>query len=86
IAKRLLDYGMHPPTVYFPLVVHGAIMIEPTETESKEELDMFCDVMIKIAAEARTNPDILRNAPQTTPVRRCDEVGAAKTPVLCLKD
>lgn len=86
IAKRLLDYGMHPPTVYFPLVVHGAIMIEPTETEPKEELDHFCDVMIEIAAEAKTNPKMLHDAPLSTPVRRCDEVGAAKTPVVCFKD
>lgn len=86
IAKRLLDYKMHPPTIYFPLVVHGAIMIEPTETESKEELDMFCDVMIKIAEEAKNNPELLLEAPHDTPVRRCDEVGAAKNPVVCLKD
>jgi glycine dehydrogenase subunit 2 len=86
IAKRLLDYKMHPPTIYFPLVVHGAIMIEPTETESKEELDMFCDVMIKIADEAKNNPELLHDAPHDTPVRRCDEVGAAKNPIVCLKD
>ena len=86
IAKRLLDYGMHPPTVYFPLVVHGAIMIEPTETESIEELDKFCDIMIKIADEAKNDPQILLSAPHITPVRRCDEVGAAKNPVVCLKD
>jgi len=86
IAKRLLDYDMHPPTIYFPLVVHGAIMIEPTETESKEELDRFCDVMIKVADEAKNNTQVLLNAPHYTPVRRCDEVGAAKTPVVCLKD
>lgn len=86
IAKRLLDYGMHPPTIYFPLVVHGAIMIEPTETESKEELDRFCDIMIKVAEEAKTNAQLLHDAPHNTPVRRCDEVGAAKNLVLCLKD
>jgi len=86
IAKRLLDYDMHPPTIYFPLVVHGAIMIEPTETEPKEELDMFCDVMIKVADEAKNHPELLHDAPHNTPVRRCDEVGAAKTPVVCLKD
>jgi len=86
IAKRLLDYDMHPPTVYFPLVVHGAIMIEPTETESKEELDRFCNVMIKVAEEARTTPELLHDAPHNTPVRRCDEVGAAKNPVVCFKD
>jgi glycine dehydrogenase subunit 2 len=86
IAKRLLDYGIHPPTVYFPLVVHGAIMIEPTETESKEELDKFCDVMIQIAKECREDKQVLLDAPVNTPVRRCDEVGAVKNPVLCLKD
>ena len=86
IAKRLLDYDMHPPTIYFPLVVHGAIMIEPTETESKEELDLFCDIMIKVAEEAKNDPELLHSAPHNTPVRRCDEVGAAKNPVVCLKD
>ena len=86
IAKRLLDYGMHPPTVYFPLVVHGAIMIEPTETESIEELDKFCDIMIKVADEAKNDSQLLLSAPHNTPVRRCDEVGAAKNPVLCLKE
>ena len=86
IAKRLLDHGMHPPTVYFPLVVHGAIMIEPTETEPKEELDRFCDVMIEIAKEAKQDPKVLHDAPLSTPVRRCDEVGAAKTPIVCFKD
>jgi len=86
IAKRLLDYDMHPPTIYFPLVVHGAIMIEPTETESKEELDKFCDIMIKVADEAKNHPELLHDAPHNTPVRRCDEVGAAKTPVVCFKD
>ncbi len=86
IAKRLLDYRMHPPTIYFPLVVHGAIMIEPTETESKEELDRFCDVMIKVAEEAKNDPELLHEAPHDTPVRRCDEVGAAKNPIVCLKD
>ncbi len=86
IAKRLLDYDMHPPTIYFPLVVHGAIMIEPTETESKEELDLFCDIMIKVADEAKNHPELLHDAPHNTPVRRCDEVGAAKTPIVCLKN
>lgn len=86
IAKRLLDYGIHPPTVYFPLVVHGAIMIEPTETESKEELDRFCDVMIRISEECRQDKQLLLEAPINTPIRRCDEVNAAKNPVLCLKD
>jgi len=83
IAKRLLDYGVHPPTVYFPLVVNGAIMIEPTETESIEDLDYFCDVMISIAQEAKTNPELLLNAPTCAPVRRCNEVKAVKDKILC---
>ncbi len=78
IAKRLMDYGFHPPTIYFPLVVHGALMIEPTETESKKTLDEFIDAMKKIAEEARENKDILKNAPQNTPVGRVDEVYAAR--------
>jgi glycine dehydrogenase subunit 2 len=83
IAKRLIDYGFHPPTVYFPLIVHEALMIEPTETESKETLDAFVDALLKIAEEARDNPDLLHTAPQTTPVTRLDEVSAARKPVLC---
>lgn len=83
IAKRLLDYGYHPPTIYFPLIVPEAIMIEPNETESKETLDAFCDAMIKIAEEARSNPDMLKSAPLTTPVRRLDEVKAAREPDVC---
>ncbi|GAB6158929.1 aminomethyl-transferring glycine dehydrogenase subunit GcvPB [Desulfotomaculum varum] len=82
IAKRLLDYGYHPPTVYFPLIVEEAIMIEPTETESKATLDLFADSLIKVLAEARENPNLLKNAPYTTPVRRLDEVTAARKPVL----
>lgn len=82
IAKRLLDYGYHPPTIYFPLIVDSAIMIEPTETESKETMDSFIDAMITIAKEARTNPELLKAAPHSTPVRRLDEVKAARTPVL----
>jgi len=76
IAKRLIDYGFHPPTNYFPLIVHEALMIEPTETENKETLDAFSDALIKIAEEARTNPDILKSAPHVTPVGRLDEVKA----------
>jgi len=77
IAKRLMDLGrMHPPTVYFPLIVHEAIMIEPTETESKETLDLFADYMLQIAQEARTTPHLLHKAPHNTPVRRLDEVRA----------
>ncbi len=82
IAKRLIDYGFHPPTVYFPLSVPEAIMIEPTETESKRNLDAFCDAMLKIAQEAAEDINILKNAPTTAPVRRLDEVGAARRPIL----
>ena len=78
IAKRLLDYGYHPPTIYFPLIVEEALMIEPTETESKETLDKFCDVMIAIAKECETNPELVKTAPQTTPVKRLDEAKAAR--------
>lgn len=78
IAKRLLDYNYHPPTVYFPLIVHGAIMIEPNETESKEMLDGFIDVMVRIKDEAGSDPDILKTAPHTTPVKKLDAVRAAR--------
>jgi glycine dehydrogenase subunit 2 len=83
IAKRLMDYNFHPPTNYFPLIVHEALMIEPTETESKETLDAFADALLKIAAEARTQPELLKSAPHSTPVGRVDEVKAAKELVLC---
>ncbi|AWI03016.1 aminomethyl-transferring glycine dehydrogenase subunit GcvPB [Clostridium drakei] len=82
VAKRLLDYGYHPPTIYFPLIIDSALMIEPTETESKETLDGFIDSMIKIAEEARENPEILVNAPHNTPIKRLDEVKAARNPVI----
>jgi glycine dehydrogenase subunit 2 len=82
IAKRLIDYGFHPPTVYFPLIVPEALMIEPTETESKRNLDGFVDAMLKIAEEAREDIEILHQAPTTAPVRRLDEVRAARQPVL----
>ena len=82
IAKRLQDYGFHPPTVNFPLIVEEAIMIEPTETEPKETLDSFCDAMIAIAKEVETNPEIVKNAPHTTVVRRLDEALAVKKPNL----
>jgi glycine dehydrogenase subunit 2 len=82
IAKRLIDYGFHPPTIYFPLVVKGALMMEPTETESKESLDRFIETMIAIAKEAEENPDLLRQAPQKVKVRRLDEVMAARKPKL----
>ncbi len=85
IAKRLIDYGFHPPTVYFPLIVHEALMIEPTETESKETLDAFVDALLKIAEEGKQNADLLHNAPHTTPVTRLDEVSAARKPVLCYR-
>ena len=82
IAKRLLDYGHHPPTIYFPLVVSGALMIEPTETESLETLDDFIDAMLAIAAEAKEEPELVKEAPYSTPVRRLDEAKAARKPVL----
>jgi glycine dehydrogenase subunit 2 len=82
IAKRMLDHEVHPPTVYFPLLVDEALMIEPTETEPKERLDHFTEVVRSILEEAREDPEIARNAPYTTPVRRLDEVGAAKRPVV----
>lgn len=82
VAKRLLDYGYHPPTIYFPLIIDSAIMIEPTETESKETLDGFIDVMIKIAKEATEDPELISTAPHNTPVRRLDEVKAARTPTV----
>ncbi len=82
IAKRLLDYGIHPFTIYFPLIVHGAMMIEPTESESKETLDEFIAVMETVLREAREDPELLRRAPTRTPVRRLDETLAARKPVL----
>ncbi len=85
VAKRLIDLGFHPPTIYFPLIVHDALMIEPTETESKETLDAFAVAMTRIAEEARTNPQVLHDAPHITPVRRLDEAQAARKPVLCYK-
>ena len=86
IAKRLLDYGFHAPTIYFPLLFHQSIMIEPTETESKETLDGFIEIMRHIAAEAASDPDSLKTAPHTTPVRRLDETTAARQPVLRYRD
>ncbi len=82
IAKRLLDYGFHPPTIYFPLVVAGALMIEPTESESRETLDAFADAMISIAREAKENPSLVKSAPHSSPVGRLDETRAARKPVL----
>jgi glycine dehydrogenase subunit 2 len=82
IAKRLLDYGYHPPTIYFPLVVSGALMIEPTETETPETLDGFVDAMLAIAQEAKDDPEFVKSAPHSTPVGRLDEARAARKPVL----
>ena len=86
IAKRLLDYGFHAPTIYFPLLFHQAIMIEPTETESKETIDSFIEVMRKIAAEAAEDPNILHEAPHSTPISRPDETAAARNPILKYQD
>jgi glycine dehydrogenase subunit 2 len=83
ISKRLMDYGIHPPTNYFPLIVPEALMIEPTETESIESCDAFIDAMLEIAEEARRNPEILKEAPHNTPIKRLDEVKAARELVLC---
>lgn len=82
VAKRLIDYGFHPPTIYFPLVVPGALMIEPTETESKQMIDDFCDALRAIAEEARTQPELLRQAPHRAKLKRLDEATAARKPVL----
>lgn len=80
IAKRLLDYGFHAPTIYFPLIVQEALMIEPTETSTKEELDRFCDALIAIADQAEAEPEVVKGAPHTTPVKRLDEAKAARSP------
>lgn len=85
VAKRLLDYGFHAPTIYFPLLFHESMMIEPTETESKETLDEFIDVMHKVAREARENPEMVKGAPHTTPISHPDETTAAKKPILTYK-
>lgn len=82
VAKRMLDYGYHPPTVYFPLIVNEALMTEPTESESKETLDEFADTLIKIAEEVKNNPELLKEAPHNTPIGRVDETRAARKPVL----
>ncbi len=83
ISKRLMDFGFHPPTNYFPLIVHEALMIEPTETESKETLDAFVEALLQIAEEAHTQPEVLKTAPHNTPFGRLDEVKAARDLVLC---
>jgi glycine dehydrogenase subunit 2 len=82
IAKRLIDYGFHPPTIYFPLIVDEAMMIEPTETEGIEALDAFCDAMLEIDRESVETPDVVKNAPHNAPLRRMDEATAARKPVL----
>jgi len=82
MAKRLIDYGFHPYTVSFPLIVHGALMIEPTETESKGELDLFIDAMISIAKEVEDTPERVTHAPHSTRTTRVDEVAAARKPIL----
>jgi glycine dehydrogenase subunit 2 len=82
LAKRLIDYGFHPYTVSFPMIVHGALMIEPTETESKHELDQFIEAMKSIAHEIETDPQLVKTAPHSTRTTRVDEVGAARKPVL----
>jgi glycine dehydrogenase subunit 2 len=82
MVKRLIDYGFHPPTVYFPLVVDGAIMVEPTETESRQDLDLFVEACRAVLKEAAENPDLLHQAPQRTRVRRLDEIQAARKPCL----
>jgi glycine dehydrogenase subunit 2 len=82
IAKRLIDYGFHPYTVSFPLIVHGALMIEPTETEGKLEIDQFCEAMISIAKEIETDPQMVKAAPHSTRTSRVDETTAARKPIL----
>ncbi|MGH9785323.1 MAG: aminomethyl-transferring glycine dehydrogenase subunit GcvPB, partial [Terriglobia bacterium] len=82
IAKRLIDYGFHPYTVSFPLIVPGALMIEPTESESKQELDLLADALLSIAREAEQEPETVLGAPHSTRLRRLDEVQAARRPVL----
>jgi glycine dehydrogenase subunit 2 len=82
MAKRLMDYGFHPPTIYFPLVVNGAMMIEPTETESKQDLDLFIEALRSIADEAEHHPELLEQAPSKCKVKRLDEVSAARKPCL----
>jgi glycine dehydrogenase subunit 2 len=82
LAKRLLDFGFHPPTVYFPLIVEEALMVEPTETETKETLDAFAEAIAAVIREAIEDPQLLTTAPHTTPVKRLDEVRAVRQPIL----
>lgn len=86
VAKRLLDFGVHPPTIYFPLVIKEALMIEPPETESKQTIDQFISVMREVAEEAKTNPDLVKGAPYTTIVKRLDEAKAARKPIVKYRD
>ncbi len=86
VAKRLLDYGFHAPTIYFPLLFHESLMIEPTETESKETIDRFIEVMRGIAIEAKENPDIVKQAPHNTPVRHPDDTKAALNPIVTYQE
>ncbi|MFA7376412.1 MAG: aminomethyl-transferring glycine dehydrogenase subunit GcvPB, partial [Acholeplasmataceae bacterium] len=86
VAKRMLDFGIHPPTIYFPLVFHQALMIEPVENESKETLDEFIGILKQIAKEAKETPELVKNAPYHTVVRRLDEVKAARNPIVKYKD
>ena len=85
VAKRLLDYGYHAPTIYFPLLFHESLMIEPTESENLDTIDGFIDVMRRIAEEAATQPDLVKNAPHNTPIGRVDDVKAARQPILTYK-
>jgi len=86
IAKRLMDYDIHPPTVYFPLIVHEAIMVEPTESESKERLDNLISVMRRIADEIKQNPEFVTSAPHNAPIKKVDETQAARHPDLIFKE
>lgn len=86
VAKRLLDYGFHAPTIYFPLLFHEAMMIEPTENESKDTLDEFIATLKTVAEEAISDPDMVKSAPHSTPVRRLDDVKAVKEPHFTFKD
>src|SRR5256714_12690893 len=85
VAKRLMDYGFHPPTIYFPLIVPEALMIEPTETEAKETLDAFAEAMLAIVREAAEEPELLKEAPHVRPIKRIDEVRAAKNTIVRLR-
>jgi glycine dehydrogenase subunit 2 len=78
IAKRILDFGLYAPTIYFPLIVHEAMLVEPTETETKERLDQYAEILLQIADEAEKNPEILLTAPHNTPIRRVDDARAAR--------